>query len=59
MTTSYDEKSYELAEHFLSDMKALTDEQRKKYADRLAQTIQSAVEDELDAISDETDVPRP
>lgn len=59
MTTSYDVKSYELAEHFLDDMKELTDEQRKTYAHRLARVVQRAIEDELDAISAETGVPRP
>ena len=44
---SYDAKCLELAHHFLDDVPALSDDERKARADRLAERIQQTVEDEL------------
>lgn len=49
--TTYDAKSLELAEHFLQDVPGLSKEDHDKYAHRIAQSVQRAVEDELEDIA--------
>jgi hypothetical protein len=44
---SYDAKCLELAHHFLDDVPALSDDERKARANRLAERIQQTIEDEL------------
>lgn len=51
MGTSYDVKSYELAEHFLADYACLP-HIREGEAHRLAMAIQRAIEDELERSRD-------
>lgn len=48
----YDTKCRELAEHFLDD-EGLTDEERKRHADLMAQDIQIAAENYLSDIPHE------
>ena len=55
---SYDQKSLDLALAFLSDFPALTADQRKDYAHRMALDIQGAIEDFIfcEDIEDENSV---
>lgn len=58
---TYDETSYDAAQHFLEDPVTtsdgisfkLTDEERAMAADRLAKVIQTAIETELHDIADD------
>ncbi len=54
--TTYDEKSYELAEHFLQDEPSLN---TKAGRDDLAKAIQAAVEDWFERAKDNYEPPDP
>jgi len=57
---TYDEKSYELAEHFLQDEPCRDDPVLyKKHCDSLAKVIQRAVEDWFVTPDDNGQAPRP
>jgi hypothetical protein len=46
---TYDEKSYDLAEHFLEDEEVDNEAQLERMKDELAKLIQTTIEDQLRA----------
>ena len=48
---TYDAKSLELAEHFLQDVPGLSKEEHDRYAHQIAQSVQRAVENDLENIA--------
>jgi hypothetical protein len=47
MSSLYDPKCYELAEHFLEDVEVADEADRQRKADELAALIQMTIEDQI------------